>query len=116
MTGFGERLYKLRNKNNMSQGDLANKLDVSRQTISNWIDRLSRIGYIHIDKNTECVYYAITKTADGKKHYKEILREVYCKGWNLYWSNKNEVGTNTAYKMMYDYVGGHPTHILRLEI
>lgn len=36
MTGFGERLYKLRNKNNMSQGDLANKLDVSRQTISKW--------------------------------------------------------------------------------
>ena len=81
---------------------------VSRQTISNWIDRLSRVGYIYIDKNTECVYYAITKTADGKKHYKEILQEVYCKGWNLYWSNKNKVGTNTAYKMMYDYVGGHP--------
>ena len=81
---------------------------VSRQTISNWVDRLSRIGYIHIDRNTECIYYAITKTADGKKHYKEILREVYCKGWNMYWSNKSKIGTNAAYKMMYDYVGGHP--------
>ncbi len=36
MTGFGERIYELRNKNNMSQGDLADKLDVSRQTISKW--------------------------------------------------------------------------------
>ncbi len=36
LTSFGERIYELRNKNNMSQGDLANKLDVSRQTISKW--------------------------------------------------------------------------------
>ena len=81
---------------------------VSRQAISNWINRLSRIGYIHIDKKTDCVYYAITKSEDDKKHYKEISQEVYCKGWNLYWSNKNISGTNAAYKMMYDYVGGHP--------
>lgn len=36
MTDFGERLYELRSKNNMSQGDLADRLDVSRQTISKW--------------------------------------------------------------------------------
>ncbi len=36
MTNFGERIYKLRNRNNMSQGDLADKLDISRQTISKW--------------------------------------------------------------------------------
>ena len=36
MTNFGERIYNLRNRNNMSQGDLADKLDVSRQTISKW--------------------------------------------------------------------------------
>ncbi|MBQ7296334.1 MAG: helix-turn-helix transcriptional regulator [Clostridia bacterium] len=36
MTNFGERIYDLRNRNNMSQGDLADKLDVSRQTISKW--------------------------------------------------------------------------------
>ena len=81
---------------------------VSRQIISNWLNRLSRIGYIHFDKTTECIYYAITKTADGKKHYKEILQEVYCKGWNLYWSNKSKIGTNAAYTKMYNYVGGHP--------
>ncbi len=36
MTNFGERIYNLRNRNNMSQGDLADRLDVSRQTISKW--------------------------------------------------------------------------------
>ena len=83
-------------------------IQVSRQTISNWLDRLKTVGYIHIDKKSECVYYAITKTPDGKKHYKEVEQERYCKGWNIYWSNKNKLGTNTAYKKMYDYVGGHP--------
>lgn len=36
MTNFGERIYDLRNRNNMSQGALADKLDVSRQTVSKW--------------------------------------------------------------------------------
>ncbi|MCF0112059.1 MAG: helix-turn-helix transcriptional regulator [Erysipelotrichaceae bacterium] len=33
---FGERLYKLRNDNNISQEELADLLDVSRQSISKW--------------------------------------------------------------------------------
>ena len=36
MTSIGEGIYDLRNRNNMSQGNLADKLDVSRQTISKW--------------------------------------------------------------------------------
>ena len=36
MTSIGERIYDLRNRNNMSQGNLADKLNVSRQTISKW--------------------------------------------------------------------------------
>lgn len=36
MPNFGERIYDLRSRNNMSQGALADKLDVSRQTISKW--------------------------------------------------------------------------------
>lgn len=36
MTSIGQRIYELRNKHNFSQGDLAEKLDVSRQTISKW--------------------------------------------------------------------------------
>ncbi|SHN82022.1 helix-turn-helix domain-containing protein [Desulfitobacterium chlororespirans] len=33
---LGESIYNLRTKNNMSQGDLANTLDVSRQSVSKW--------------------------------------------------------------------------------
>lgn len=33
---FGENLYNLRKKSKMSQEDLAEKLDVSRQSISKW--------------------------------------------------------------------------------
>ncbi|MBQ4573154.1 MAG: helix-turn-helix transcriptional regulator [Clostridia bacterium] len=33
---FGERIYELRTKKNLSQGDLADKLDVSRQSVSKW--------------------------------------------------------------------------------
>ena len=38
---LGERLYELRTKNNMSQGALAERLDVSRQTVSKWENNLS---------------------------------------------------------------------------
>lgn len=36
MSSFGERIYDLRNRSNMSQGALADKLNVSRQTVSKW--------------------------------------------------------------------------------
>ena len=33
---LGEKIYELRTRNNLSQGDLANELNVSRQSISKW--------------------------------------------------------------------------------
>lgn len=41
MNNLGERLYNLRMSREMSQGDLAEKLDVSRQTISKWENNMS---------------------------------------------------------------------------
>ena len=43
---FGEKLVILREKHNMSQEELAEKLDVTRQTISNWEN-----GKVAIDAN-----------------------------------------------------------------
>ena len=43
---FGEKLVLLREKHNMSQEELAEKLDVTRQTISNWEN-----GKVAIDAN-----------------------------------------------------------------
>jgi len=36
MNSIGERIYEIRKKRNLSQGELADKLDVSRQTVSKW--------------------------------------------------------------------------------
>lgn len=38
---LGERIYELRNQMNLSQGDLADKLDVSRQSISKWENNMA---------------------------------------------------------------------------
>ena len=51
---LGETIFKLRTERNMSQGDLANALDVSRQSISKWetntsvpeLDKLIRLSEI----------------------------------------------------------------------
>ena len=39
---FGDKLIKLRKKNGFSQEDLANKLNVSRQSVSKWESRKKR--------------------------------------------------------------------------
>ena len=33
---LGEKIYQLRTEKNISQGDLADRLDVSRQSVSKW--------------------------------------------------------------------------------
>ena len=38
---LGQKIFELRNKQKMSQGDLAEKLNVSRQSISKWETDLS---------------------------------------------------------------------------
>ena len=51
---LGDKLYKLRTDRNMSQGDLADTLGVSRQSISKWetnssvpeLDRLVKLSEI----------------------------------------------------------------------
>ncbi len=38
---LGERIYELRNKKNLSQGDLADALQVSRQSVSKWENNMA---------------------------------------------------------------------------
>jgi transcriptional regulator with XRE-family HTH domain len=54
----GERLYKLRKEKNISQEELANVLDVSRQTISKWETGESTPDFNKICPL--CEYYGIT--------------------------------------------------------
>ncbi len=93
MSDFGERIYELRNKNNMSQGDLADKLEVSRQTVSKWensmckpeadkLIQLSEIFNVSIDyilkgEQTQAdPVYVYVKDTDGQtKNNEQIVKK-----------------------------------------
>ena len=55
---IGERLYKLRKEKNLSQEELANELDVSRQSISKWETNQSTPDFDKII--SLCQYFNIT--------------------------------------------------------
>ena len=80
---------------------------ISSKTIAKWVAHLGHIDYVAFDKE-DCKYYAITKTADGRRESTEITAEVYRGGWQIYWNQKAEHGTQSAYLYMYNFVGGHP--------
>ncbi len=42
---LGEKIYKLRTKRSMTQEQLAEKIGVSRQSVSKWEDRQCHSGY-----------------------------------------------------------------------
>lgn len=93
MSDFGERIYELRNKNNMSQGDLADRLEVSRQTVSKWensmckpeadkLIQLSEIFNVSIDyilkgEQTQAdPVYVYVKDTDGEaKTNEQVVRK-----------------------------------------
>ena len=81
MDSMGERLYKLRKKNNMSQGDLANELDTSRQTISKWennmcipeLDKIIRLCEI-FSVSSDYILRGITENTNEEKE-QTIVKE-----------------------------------------
>lgn len=93
MSDFGERIYELRNKNNMSQGDLADRLEVSRQTVSKWensmckpeadkLIQLSEIFNVSIDyilkgeQTPSDPVYVYVKDTDGEtKNNEQVVRK-----------------------------------------
>ena len=71
----GERLLKLRKEKNMSQEDLANVLDVSRQTVSKWETGESMPDFNKICPL--CEYFGITsdELLSGKQNIIEAKKE-----------------------------------------
>lgn len=67
---IGERLYQLRKERNLSQEDLANELDVSRQSISKWETDQSMPDFDKII--ALCQYFGIT-TDELLTGHKDIL-------------------------------------------
>ena len=62
---------------------------VCRQTVANWIDYLIKADYYAIS-DTECKYYVIKHSEDGKKVLTETTKETYCAGWKKYWQFRGE--------------------------
>ena len=72
---LGERILQLRSENNMSQGDLADVLNVSRQSVSKWetdvsipeLEKLMKMGEVFNVSLDELVY--------GKKEKGDIEKQ-----------------------------------------
>lgn len=91
---FGERLYELRNKKNLSQEELAEALDVSRQSISKWENdkaypEMTRLLFMsdYFDVSLDYLMRGIEKEDND-----EIVLEKYKKKnillvWNNFLSN-----------------------------
>ena len=103
--GFSENLQILRKMKNMSQEQLAERLDVSRQAITKWetdaglpdtenLKELSRIFEISIDylldNNNELPLLVMKKKLDKDNYknkissYEEVLKEYYPAPWKIY--------------------------------
>ena len=63
---FGEHLYNLRKERNISQGELADALDVSRQSVSKWENNLSTPELDKIIKMSELFNISIDELLKGK--------------------------------------------------
>ncbi len=72
---IGERLLKLRREKNISQEELANELDVSRQTVSKWETDQSQPDFDKIIPL--CEYFGITsdELLTGNSNIKEAKQE-----------------------------------------
>ena len=64
---IGERITQLRNRKNMSQGQLAQTIGVSRQAISKWENDQSSPDTIHLIKLSDILDTKVEYLATGRK-------------------------------------------------
>ena len=64
---IGERITQLRNRKNMSQGQLAQTIGVSRQAISKWENDQSSPDTIHLIKLSDILDTEVEYLATGRK-------------------------------------------------
>ena len=73
---LGETIYRLRTEKNLSQGDLAEMLDVSRQSISKWENNSAVPDLNKIVKLSEIFGVSLEELVKGEKTIKETTPEV----------------------------------------
>lgn len=70
---LGETIYRLRTENNLSQGDLAEKLEVSRQSISKWENNSAVPDLEKIIKLSEIFEVSLDELVKGEDAPKKVL-------------------------------------------
>lgn len=70
---FGEKLKQLRKTNNISQEELAEILDVSRQTISRWESSLTTPDLISLEKICQHFHLSYDELLENKKTKKKNI-------------------------------------------
>ena len=82
MSSIGERIYELRKQRNMSQGNLADELDVSRQTVSKWennssvpeLEKIIRLCEI-FKVSSDYILRGITETTESTPNEQTVIKE-----------------------------------------
>ncbi len=105
---FGERLYKLRSEKNISQDELAELLDVSRQSISKWENdkaypEMTRLLFMSDYFDVSLDY--LMRGVEDEESEKEVTVTYKSKNllavWNNFFSN---LSAKQRKKMMFLYV------------
>jgi len=72
---LGERLFKLRKEKNLSQEEVADKLNVTRQTVSKWETNQSTPDFDKILPLCELFEIDVNELITGKQKEKEVIQE-----------------------------------------
>ena len=91
---FGERLYKLRNDKNISQEELADILDVSRQSISKWENdkaypEMARIMFMsdYFNVSLDYLIRGLEKEGSDENDHEKYKTKNMISVWNNFLSN-----------------------------
>lgn len=118
MSSVSKNIKKLRLQRKFTQEDMANKLFVTRQTVSNWengksqpdIDTLIRVAET-LDTDITTLIYGLNDSVNQKKEIKRLIVAgsiLLILSFPLHFLNK------TAHNMMFDYFNSAPMYLLRL--
>lgn len=104
---FGERLYELRNKRNLSQEELAEVLDVSRQSISKWENdkaypEMTRLLFMsdYFDVSLDYLMRGIEKEDNDEKTLEKYKTKNILLVWNDFLSNLSKK-QKTLFMLLY---------------
>ena len=73
---LGEKIYELRTKKNLSQGDLADRLDVSRQSVSKWENNTAVPDLDKLIKICDIFEISLDELTGREKHKSKPINKI----------------------------------------